>query len=116
MFQFGEILTLAISAIAAIFLLINGRRILATPNLRPFVLPLILMIVSWIATVVEGIFLPLPANGWVVVMQESVGLAADEPLATTVCNFVEHISTVAAAILLLVAVLRLAWARGEDRR
>jgi hypothetical protein len=116
MFQFGEVLTLAISAVAAAYLFTNWTRIRSAPTLRPFALPLIVMFVAWVATVVEGVFSTDVQQGWIVMMQESVGTAAGESAAAVAFNLVEHVGTTLAAVLLLVAVHRLCQGRPEDRR
>lgn len=115
MFQFGEILTLAIAVVAAAYLVTNWRRVRSSPSLRPFAIPLILMIVTWTATVVEGMF-PADATGpWIVMAQESVGIVGNETVPAALFNFVEHITTAIAAVLLFVAVWRLCRTPSETR-
>ncbi len=116
MFQFGEVLTLAISVVAAAYLFANWTRIRSAPTLRPFALPLIVIIITWVATVVEGVFSEDARRGWIVVLQESVGTANGESAVAVVFNLVEHVGTMLAAVLLLVAVRRLCQDRPEACR
>ena len=104
MFQFGEILTLGLGTVAAIYLLTNRGAIARLPALRVLVIPFILMAVAWVATVLEGI----PGGGarTIVFLQGSATIARQGGLASELLNVVEHLAYTAAAVALLVGVWR----------
>ena len=104
MFQFGEILTLSICAVAVVYLIAEWRRIRILPALRPFVGPFLLMIAGWIATVVEGLFLEGGQMHLLVFGEESMGIGRQTML-SELFNLAEHLSYMAAAVWLLLAVV-----------
>ena len=104
MFQFGEILTLGLGTVAAIYLLTNRGDIARLPPLRVLVIPFILMAVAWVATVLEGI----PGGGapTIVFLQGSATIAHQGGLASELLNVVEHLAYTATAVALLVGLWR----------
>ena len=105
MFQFGEILTLAICAVTVIYVLSNWRRIRALPALRPFLGPFLLLVVAWIATVVEGFFLQGQGVPILVFNQESTFIA-HQNLFSELFNLIEHLGYAAAGVWFFVLTWR----------
>jgi len=108
MLHLGEILTLVIGLVAAIYLVANWRQLRAIPTLRPFVLPLLFMVISWASAVVEDLF---PAGGLTslsVAFEETVGPEEGGTLLSAVFNLTEHAAILAAAVGLLLAARSLA--------
>ncbi len=105
MFQFGEILTLGIGIVVLAVLGLRWRRLWGSPTQRPFILPLALMAASWVFTVVEGITPEHAQQATLILYSESAGRGADPPW-TQFCNLLEHLTATAAAVALLVAVLK----------
>lgn len=108
MFQFGEILCLALALVLVTYLVSQWRRIRGTPILRPFIGAILLLFVSWVATVVEGVFLEgVSFSNLILIYQQSVGLAGESSPGSRIFNWIEHVTTAAAGVWLLVGVLRL---------
>lgn len=105
MFQFGEILTLTLGLITVVYVLTNRPRICAQPMLRPFVMPVLILMVAFVSTVVEGVFIQGDNIPWIVFGQESIPVAY-ENLASESFNLVEHTAYTVAAIWLLAATWR----------
>jgi hypothetical protein len=103
MFQFGEILTLALSLITLVYILTYRGRIIAQPMLRPFIGPYLVLMVAFVSTVVEGAFMQGADIPWVVFGQEDISIA-HSGLASELLNLTEHVSYAAAAIWLFVAI------------
>ena len=102
MFQFGEILALALSLITLVYLATYWRRICAQPLLRPFVGPFLVLMVAFVSTVAEGVFVAGANIPWIVFGEDSIRVAADNP-ASALFNLAEHAAYTAATIWLLVA-------------
>jgi hypothetical protein len=102
MFQFGEVLALALSLIALVYLVTCWRRIQAQPLLRPFVGPFLVLMVAFVSTVTEGVFVEGANIPWIVFGEDSIRVASDNP-ASALFNLAEHAAYAAATIWLLVA-------------
>jgi len=102
MFQFGEILTLVLSLIALVYVSTYRSRIRVQPALRPFVMPFLVLMVAFVSTVVEGVFVQGADIPWIVFGQNSSSVASDNP-ASALINLAEHASYTAASIWLLAA-------------
>jgi hypothetical protein len=113
MFQFGEVLTLAISLVVVIFLATAWRRIRAAPLVRPFVLPVLLITGAWVFTVLEGIGQAPPGQPVLLFYGEDI-FPATRTWWFTICNGLEHLLLMAGAMALLAAVYRAAF-RKEAR-
>ena len=114
MFQFSEILTLALGLVLLTYLAAHWRRILGATALGPFVGPILLLIFSWVCTVAEGVFLQnVPFENLIVVHQPSVGLPGQAGDMMHLLNWLEHISGAAAGVWLLVSMLQLRRSRRE---
>jgi hypothetical protein len=106
MYEFGEILTLAICVVAAVYVLTNRRRIGQLQSLRPFVFPFMLALVGWIATVVEGIPQGGPGLPTLVFWTSSPGVVAAGGSFGEVFNALEHVCLAASGVWLLVVLWR----------
>ncbi|MCX5683183.1 MAG: hypothetical protein NT049_05800 [Planctomycetota bacterium] len=106
MFQFGEILTLALSLITLVYLLAYRRRIRAEPALRAFVGPFLILMVAFVATVAEGAFMQGADIPVIVFGQENISIA-HAGTASEWLNLIEHTSYALSAIWLYVAIWRL---------
>jgi len=113
MFQFGELLTLAIGVVALAYVVANWRRIRSLPTLRPLVIPFVLIALSWLFTVVEGVFLTNVPFGQILMLQPSVGGSAEAGTGGQILNLLEHLANMSGAVALLVVVLTV---RRETRR
>lgn len=106
MFQFGEVVGLAIAAMATVYVLTNWHRILALPSLKALLAPFFLMVAGWLCTVVEGI----PSGGAglprIVFWQESPQVTAGAGAFGLVFNLMEHLCLAAAGVSLLLALWR----------
>jgi len=104
-FQFGEILTLILCAVAAAYLVASRRPIRSLRALRPLVVPFFLMTVAWTMTVLES---PLSDDGaWTISFgEESADVAAARGLLSETLNLIEHLAYTTAAIWLLVVLWR----------
>jgi hypothetical protein len=105
MFQFGEILTLALSLITLVYVLTSWRRLFAQPMLRPFIGPFLVLMVAFVSTVVEGAFMQGAGIPWIVFEQDDISIA-HAGLASELLNLAEHVSYAVAAIWLFVAIWR----------
>jgi hypothetical protein len=105
MFQFGEILTLALSLITLVYILTDRSRIIAEPLLRPFIGPFLVLMVAFVSTVVEGAFMQGAGIPWIVFEQDDISIA-HASLASELFNLAEHMSYAVAAIWLFVAIWR----------
>jgi hypothetical protein len=112
MFQFGEILTLAICGVTVAYLIANWRRIRSLPALAPYLGPFLCLLTAWITTVAEGLFLSGEQLPLVVFAQESILVATQSPF-SELLNFVEHAAYAAAGIWLLILIVRDSWNRAE---
>lgn len=106
MFQFGEVLGLAIAAMAAVYVLTNWQRILALPSLKPLLVPFFLMVAAWIITVVEGIPGGEAGVARIVFWQQSPQVTAGAGGFGQVFNLVEHLCLAAMGVCLLLALWR----------
>jgi hypothetical protein len=106
MLQFGEILALTLSLITLVYLATYWRRICAQPLLRPFVGPFLVLMIAFVSTVVEGVFLEGANIPWIVFGEDSIRVAADNP-ASALFNLAEHAAYTAATIWMLVATWQL---------
>ncbi len=114
MFQFSEVLTLAIGLVLLAYLLAHRRRIADLPSLRPFVPAVMLLLLSWISTVAEGLFIEdVPPENVIQFWQKSVGLAVKGGAWSQALNWIEHLSALAASVWLFVAALRIRRANRE---
>lgn len=105
MFQFGELLALCIGLVALVYLLAHRRRIAAEPALHPFAVPFLLMLVAWIATVLEGVHFESGDIPWLVFGQESLSVAR-RSITSELLNLAEHAAYAAGAVGLLVVLWR----------
>lgn len=105
MFQFGEILTLAICIVTIAYVLANWRRIQLLPALKPFVGPFLFLVVAWFATVIEGLFIEGPNIPILVLGQESIGVAHQSPY-SELLNLAEHVGYAVAGIWMFLLVRR----------
>ncbi len=116
MFQFSELLTLAVGLVMLTYLVGHWRRIRRSRTLRPFILPSLLILSAWLFTVLEGVFLPWPpAQGVIVVEQASIPLSELGGLPAVALNILEHLACGAAGVALLAAAVRLSRTRSEVR-
>lgn len=117
MFQFSELLTLVSGLVMLVYLAYHAHRVAGIAHLRLLVLPVVLTAVAWIATVLEGVFLPaVPAHDLVVLQQASIVSAhIGGPIAHAL-NLVEHLACAAAALAMLLALVRLSKVRPEVRQ
>ena len=117
MFQFSELLTLAVGLVMLTYLVGHWHRLRRSHTLRPFILPAVLILSAWVFTVLEGVFMPWPpTQGVIVVQQASVSMAEGGGAATQMLNVLEHVACGAAGIALLAVVVRLSRVRLEVRR
>jgi hypothetical protein len=103
MLHLGEILTLVIGLVAVVYLVFNWRELRAIPTLRPFIVPLFFMFVSWTSAVVEDLFPPGGLTSLSFSLEETVGAAEAGTLLSTIFNLMEHAGIVAAALAILLA-------------
>ncbi len=103
MVQFGEVLTLVLGAVLVVYLAANRRRVLQTPWLRPFVLPVLLLAAAWGLTVAEdlGAGAAAPVLGAIEPAPGGTG-----PVAAAL-NLAEHVLLAAAAVAFALGVRRL---------
>ena len=106
MFQFGEVLGLAIATMVAVYVLTNRQRLLALPALKALLIPFLFMLAGWIATVVEGI----PSGGAglprIVFWQQSPQVTAEGGAFSQVFNLLEHLCVAASGVWLAVVLWR----------
>jgi len=106
MFQFGEVVGLAIAVMATVYVLTNWHRILALPSLKVLLIPFFLMVAGCLTTVVEGI----PSGGaglpHIVFWQQSPQVTAGAGAFGLVFNLLEHLCLAAAGVSLLLALWR----------
>ena len=107
MFQFAEILTLSIGIITAVYVLAHWRSIRANPHLGPLVGPFLLMLLSWVATVVEGALISSPQTPVLFLAQPSMGVTAAGGTWAHAWNLVEHTSLTLSGVWLMVSLLRM---------
>jgi hypothetical protein len=105
MFEFGQVLTLMIGLVATAYFASNWRRIKAQPLLRALIGPFILLMVAWLAAVVESFFYGA-RSGLIVYEQESVEMAHASGLGAEIANLLQHVAMTAAAVWLLAVVWR----------
>ncbi len=116
MFQFSEILTLAVGLVALTYLVAHRRRAAALPLLRPFIPAFLLLLVSWTSTVVEGFFVEgVPPEDVIQFWQESVGLTVKGGTWGRIFNWLEHLSALAAGVWLCIAAIRLSRTEAGSR-
>jgi len=99
MLQFGELLTLGLCIVTAIYLVLHRRQIGAVAALRPLLVPFVLVTVAFLATVVEG----LPAGGEVariIFWERSPEAVQRAGWLGGLLNLIEHLSYLGAAISL----------------
>jgi hypothetical protein len=114
MFEFAELLTLAIATVLMVYLLSVRERLRTLPFLWQLQWPLLLLMVAWIATVIEGI--PLGENAPLFVfVQENVEEANEAGTFSAVSNLIEHLALAGAAVWILVILVRRGRAPEEVR-
>ncbi len=103
--QFGELLTLGLCVITALYLLIHLRTVTAVPALRSLILPFLLVFVAFVATVLEG----LPAGGnlaEIIFWEEGPAAVERGGWPSALLNLVEHLGYAGAAVSLAVILWR----------
>ena len=116
MFQFGEIVTLALFLVVGVYVLAHRRQITALTSLRPLLPPFLLMAAAIIATVAEGVPGGLATGGNVIFWSDSLAVAQRGGLASQVLNLLEHLCHASSGIWLLVILLRANHVEREARR
>jgi hypothetical protein len=105
MLQFGELLTLGLCAVTALYLVLHRRQIGDVPGLRPLVFPFLLVALAFLATVLEGI----PAGGdvaQIIFWERSPQTVARGGWLGGVLNLLEHAAYLGAAVALAVVIWR----------
>jgi hypothetical protein len=106
MLQFGELLTLGLCTVTAVYLVLHRRQIGDVPGLRPLVFPFLLVALAFLATVLEGI----PGGGGgvahIIFWERSPQTVARGGWLGAVLNLVEHAAYLGAAIALAVIIWR----------
>lgn len=113
MFQFGEILALAIWVVAVVYVATNWRRLGSLPHLRMLLGPTALLAAGTAATVLEGLFFTGADLPWLVVTQDSVVVIDTGAPGARVVNLLEHACMAASCVWLLVGLARIRRMGGE---
>ncbi|MFO8014527.1 MAG: hypothetical protein R6X20_14610 [Phycisphaerae bacterium] len=111
MLQFGELLTLGLCTVTAVYLVLHRRQIGDVPGLRPLVFPFLLVALAFLATVVEGI----PAGGdvtQIIFWERSPQAVERGGWLGALLNLLEHAAYLGAAVALAVFVWRQRKRRG----
>jgi hypothetical protein len=108
MFQFGKFLTLAIFAVALVYLLTRRRALEALPSLRPFAGPFFMMAAVWLVTAVELVAIRLESGAFppLMTLQPGAGPAYTEGAFPPAFYMLEHLFGAMAYVWLAVAVWR----------
>jgi len=105
MLQFGELLTLGLCAVTAVYLVAHRRQVADVPSLRPFVVPFVLVVAAFLATVLEG----LPAGGDatnIIFWERSPETVQRGGWLGALLNLVEHAAYLGAAVSMAVIIWR----------
>jgi hypothetical protein len=106
MFQFGEVLTVVIAAVALAYLLANWGRVRAVPWLRPLVVPFLLVAVGWLWSVLEDIAVSGSPQPLFALVRDRPSQGGASSAWASACNALEHVFCAAAALGLLAAMWR----------
>jgi len=102
--QFGELLALILCLVTALYVLVHRRTITSVPRLRPFLLPFVLMVVAFLATVAEA--LPAGGLGPIVFWENSPAAVQRGGWPSELLNLLEHLAYAGSALALAMAVWR----------
>ena len=104
MLQFGELLTLGLSLVAGVYVILHYRPIRSVQGLRPLVLPFLLVVLAFLATVIEGI--PGGNDAQIIFWEQSPLAVREGGWLSALLNLVEHLAYMAAAVSLAVILWR----------
>ncbi len=104
MLQFGELLTLGLSLVAGVYVVLHYRPIRGVRGLWPLVLPFLLVVLAFLATVLEGI--PGSNEAQIIFWEQSPLAVRQGGWPSALLNLVEHLAYTGAAVSLAVILWR----------
>jgi len=102
--QFGELLALGLCVVTVLYVLMHRHVFRDVPTLKPFLLPFILVVVAFAATVVEAI--PTGDIAQIIFWEESPAATQRGGWPSEVLNLLEHMAYAGSVILLALAIWR----------